>query len=621
MDEEEEEEEDRYSESHTSEEVDEVEEMTESQHWASADYRSNLVQSWIDLLPNVLTILPLGMLSYYVCLFSSAVLNLLPQSSILQLLTTALNFNLIALPFISSFLVGCKIMSFLQIFRILTTITYSIEFAVRQVKRILDRIPTPHLIALLSGLMVASFLVFICSIGYATNLLILCLFAAFANFGLLGTAISKAKEASIQLYRYHSKVDLEYLKKWVKYTGSELDRQIRKAPQVLFLVDGHRPCEPVTDAHQALASLQARSFKADVTFDAPKLKPHLINWSGFVDQWTPIDPITPMEAYLRGNNVTKGTAALVTGGYWKFLMTGNITGSTKIFTKLEQYDNKSDNERPRIISNYDTILNALLASEFIPVAENLKTDLVYGLKPTGGMNPRELGRYVQQWLSGGDYIIYECDMSAFDANISKQALRIERMVYVKMGCSQDVLELFDQQEEWRVSEPMKGIFLKRDGHRASGGANTTLGNTNLNLILHKQVLDGMGLQPGVDYLMLALGDDNLLFMRATANTAEFEEKHTKFFKDICGMKPELIVHPVGTPIEEASYCSGYFGYDSNGELVWSADARKQIRKGLMVRDGDDMVKLQAKLSGFVEGFACPFVKHFGQIGLNKFFGG
>lgn len=141
-----------------------------------------------------------------------------------------------------------------------------------------------------------------------------------------------------------------------------------------------------------------------------------------------------------------------------------------------------------------------------------------GITLGSGMTQSELGVAIDEAWDG--HMVVETDFSKYDATLSTELLNIELEVYTACGVPSDVVNTIRQQLDSRV-QLGDGAYVDMSGGRRSGDANTSLGNSIIQVLcftlmlhsLHEVRFDDVSWQITRDNPIFAMGDDSLVFIR------------------------------------------------------------------------------------------------------------
>jgi hypothetical protein len=401
---------------------------------------------------------------------------------------------------------------------------------------------------------------------------------------------------------YRSEVDplclpLPALGRFEWHADSPRKHYMTHAP--LVCVDGRIPHMPANSSNNWAASMLMRHFQGTEHNQMGPMRDQTmldrVFHEGFdsagILPYRPgsLDPL-PVEAWLATivrKDDQRRIRMLMTAHENNLRCTRPIRMQVRPFVKREFYPESADTLKPRSIANVN---DEYLVSHG-PVAARIgdrmkrvfnKHGPVYY---TSGASQRELGDYYRAALEdfGPGCTIVENDFSRFESTIGTELLECEFRGYVeRFGMDPRDLNIFRQQLEQRIYSRY-GFTGYRKGGRASGVANTSCGNSYINVALHCAALRRFLVPHRSLYdqmRMMVLGDDNILVLHPDlAQRVDWQEyEHT--FQHI-GMVPELKLHE-GTNYAQAEYCSGFFGPTTSGEWSWCPKPGRLLVKGYFV---------------------------------------
>lgn len=213
--------------------------------------------------------------------------------------------------------------------------------------------------------------------------------------------------------------------------------------------------------------------------------------------------------------------------------------------------------RPRLIIQCPPITKVALGPWMVAACKALAEFFGFQTDPADAPEFFEIGKtaeQVGQWYAYWrgvftDSCAYKSDYSAYDGTQSAFSHRTEGTAYRLMGLNKRRLKIFLTQACDVSGVTKNGVFFHRSAFRRSGVPNTTLGNTLINLFVLRTALRSQGAIPGVDYAIMAHGDDGAGFMKP-----QFVEG-VRHFIHRCGLKVKL---DYGVPLERMRYCSNIF---------------------------------------------------------------
>lgn len=182
---------------------------------------------------------------------------------------------------------------------------------------------------------------------------------------------------------------------------------------------------------------------------------------------------------------------------------------SKAFVKIERLVTKSpliEAPDPRLIQGTTDESNVIIGPWMYGFSKRLAevwNGITHNIMYVSGCHTDDFSRVVHDYGAGGGVVFVENDFSRFDSTMSTPMLELETWIYAKCGAPKPVLELLREKYKTRGTTSC-GIKYKIEGTRKSGEPNTSCGNTLINALLHAYCLGDQ------QYLMLALGDDNLV---------------------------------------------------------------------------------------------------------------
>lgn len=191
---------------------------------------------------------------------------------------------------------------------------------------------------------------------------------------------------------------------------------------------------------------------------------------------------------------------------------------SKAFVKIERLAAKGaliELPDPRLIQGTTDESNVVIgpwmyafSKKLAEVWNGVTSQIMY----VSGCHTEDFSQLVYEAGVGHNAVYVENDFSRFDSTVSVPMLELETWIYQRCGAPKRVLELLRAKYTTRGTTSC-GIKYTIVGTRKSGEPNTSCGNTLLNALMHAYCLKGQ------KYLMLALGDDNLV---VGANTLEVD---------------------------------------------------------------------------------------------------
>lgn len=271
---------------------------------------------------------------------------------------------------------------------------------------------------------------------------------------------------------------------------------------------------------------------------------------------------------------------------------GNLT----MFVKVESYPGKQPHEiKPRIIK----ACSAAYAARFNPfcyaIGQHWKLHCRRDRMPAFGMTGDDVGDWLAEVL--GEYtspVFIENDCSAWDSCVSVDALRYEGRFYEsRFRLPASWHALFRMQYRQVCKNRSGSVRFSREGGRASGVGNTSIGNTYLNLAMHDHLAT-------VRCHIIALGDDMLCVTEmedAPKLCSAFEDGLSAF-----GFQPKAKWTAV---LEQAEFCSSYLARSECGRYCLVPKTGKQLFKLLRARDRSHAA---AVATGVLTGSPDPLLR-------------
>nr|BDV50556.1 MAG: polyprotein [Coprinopsis endornavirus 1] len=190
-----------------------------------------------------------------------------------------------------------------------------------------------------------------------------------------------------------------------------------------------------------------------------------------------------------------------------------------------------EEQRIRLIVWQRKGITAIFAGFFLKLKENLKRALRKEVVYADGMTPAQISALFRQ--VEGDCVFAEDDLKKQDRQTDATLIATEMEIYKKLGGNPGVVDLWSAvHKKWRA----KGAGLKFEGEasRHTGQATTALGNFIVNLMVKERVVRELGKNL---YLMIGLGDDNLIICRPGITKTQIERNSARHFN----MKSSAVV--------------------------------------------------------------------------------
>lgn len=247
--------------------------------------------------------------------------------------------------------------------------------------------------------------------------------------------------------------------------------------------------------------------------------------------------------------------------------------SLGIFVKDEPYVGKTrDDVKPRIIKNACAYYAAVFNPMAFSICEYWKSHCDPRYMPAFGLSRDQVGDWISMAIAAvdGPVAFVENDCSAWDSTVSVDALKYEARFYQAFtDAPPEFHKLMRKQFKQKCENSAKTVKFTRRGGRASGVGNTSLGNTILNLSMHRHSLGALANQ----CFIIAIGDD----MLCVCPQALADSICTKFTTDLTrwGFKPTA--KWTSTP-EHAEFCSSYIASTVCGRLTLVPKTGKQVFK-------------------------------------------
>lgn len=226
------------------------------------------------------------------------------------------------------------------------------------------------------------------------------------------------------------------------------------------------------------------------------------------------------------------------------------------FIKVEL--NKTPDElvdsAPRLIQSLDDTSKHFLSKWTIPISKKL-ADYWSVRKPicyASGLTPLMNGYWMDVNINTGfDALFVETDFSKFDSTVSVDALRAELNFYKANGMDAGTAKLFEK-TFLTVGRISNEITYRMLGGRQSGVPSTSVGNSYLNGIAHKSILDKM--VGGTNYRLKILGDDMIMALNAVGASRFKRGAYILAFRRL-GWNAKCTVHLTK---DTAAFCSQYY---------------------------------------------------------------
>lgn len=210
-----------------------------------------------------------------------------------------------------------------------------------------------------------------------------------------------------------------------------------------------------------------------------------------------------------------------------------------------------------------------------------KTKFVYA----GALSATQLGELVSHFESLGWYA-YEGDYSRYDGRNEKEALEAEFAWY---KLPQALVEALKLQLETRGSGA--GLTFGHVGKVASGVINTSFGNTIRGFMLIAGWCKSQGI---TDYLVLQLGDDNVLFFKKPIELCKLVE-----WCEEAGHKLEIVPRPDYDLLE---FCSGRFWNIGERRVLGFKIGRIFVKTFLASKSAIALDQMGSYVTQIAEGF-------------------
>lgn len=126
----------------------------------------------------------------------------------------------------------------------------------------------------------------------------------------------------------------------------------------------------------------------------------------------------------------------------------------------------------------------------------------------GGLDAVQLSAIVT-WLEHNGYRAYEGDYSRYDGHTEEEAM-IAEFEFYEGYIDNDIIEVLKHQTSYK-GRTRCGMKYKCKGKMNSGVINTSFGNTIRNFMMFAAYVGKYA--PDLDFYMIALGDDNMIFVK------------------------------------------------------------------------------------------------------------
>nr|BCA25902.1 polyprotein [Little cherry virus 2] len=226
----------------------------------------------------------------------------------------------------------------------------------------------------------------------------------------------------------------------------------------------------------------------------------------------------------------------------------NALTSFKLMLKTDSKPKLDDSVLSSIPSGQNIVyhqssVNALFSHIFCQTVERLHRVLKRNFLLATGMSQDEFETYLNDGLNNKvqDLFCSEVDISKFDKSQGPLIKQIEEMVLRRLGVDSEVLDWWYSSEYESVCSSFdKSLTVSVDAQRRTGGSNTWLGNTIVNMVLLAYVKE---FDPNT--FVCFSGDDSLVLSR--------DPIYFDFFKLSLELGFDVKFTPVATPY----FCSKY----------------------------------------------------------------
>jgi hypothetical protein len=174
-------------------------------------------------------------------------------------------------------------------------------------------------------------------------------------------------------------------------------------------------------------------------------------------------------------------------------------------------------------------------------------------------------RKMEQFPDG--VVVYSLDASRWDKHVTKEVLRLEHSIYLRMHSNHPALAKLLSKQLLNRCRTMQGVTYKVDGGRMSGDANTALGNCLLMVIMIYAMAKRHGLKK---WDILDDGDDCLLILDRRE-----EDKLEGIKETFLSYGQELKLENRSTLAERVAFCQ-HKPVDVDGHWRMVQDWRKVL---------------------------------------------
>lgn len=243
-----------------------------------------------------------------------------------------------------------------------------------------------------------------------------------------------------------------------------------------------------------------------------------------------------------------------------------IDSKVKAFIKIEKFStDKLETKAPRMIQHRSYEYLACLNKYLKPLDEHIKTSQTIFRGQTlssiigRGKDSKALMSQILELSKDFKQPRYIClDHTAWDAHVTKDLLKLEHSIYNDVTKNRHLKHLLKKQLK-NIGVTQNGVRYKTKGRRMSGEYNTSLGNTILNYLIIKSVVEECGILKSA---IVCNGDDSILIIE-DSDYHKFDLSFFTKYNQVTKMDKSTIV------LEELEFCQS--------SPVWFPDGYRLIR--------------------------------------------